>query len=55
MLAENMFCLEFDLGELSKDNEIYRRFKKIDQSFIESSVKFQISGICHGQKLFENG
>lgn len=49
-----MFCLEYDMQELPLENEISRRFRKIDQSFIESSVRFQISGSCHGQRIFEN-
>jgi hypothetical protein len=53
-MAENMFCLEFDLTEIPMDNEVGRRFRKIDQSFIESTVRFQISGACHGQNIFEN-
>jgi hypothetical protein len=53
-LAENMMCLEFDLSDTPLDETLSRRFKKIDQSFIESSIKFQITGTCHGQQIFEN-
>ena len=52
LAAENMFCLEFDLNELPQ--EMSRRFKKVDQSFIEQSLRFQISGSAHGQNIFEN-
>lgn len=65
--AENMVCLEFDLQDqplLSKDNQTEdehrdiqtnRKFRIIDQTFVESTYQFRINGNCHGQKIFGGG
>jgi hypothetical protein len=57
-LAENMFCLEFDLEKypLETQNgepiELHQKFRKIDQKFTESILSLKLSGNCHGQKVF---
>ena len=62
-----MVCLEFDLKEFPLGNlkapqnksdgnqaqkKFNRKFRVIDQDFIESKFTFRLNGNCHGQKIF---